>query len=202
MTKRSTLIVLLLLLAQLIPSTASAITIQDIITLSKAGVSESVLLALVDRDKSVFAIEADELMMLKGAGVSEAVVIAMLKSGREPEPPAAPPVVDVFPNLVIVGHGPDRPNTFHKFDGFGSPMLPLIPYVVVGSSLVRGSGCVGASASGTKPSAIEPQLGRLTNSVGRIVNSPVIPSGGDGTAASSTVVDCPQAAPARPRPRR
>jgi hypothetical protein len=202
MAKRSALIALLLLLAQLIPSPASAVTIQDIITLSKAGVSDTVLLALVDRDKSVFAIEADELVMLKGAGVSEAVVIAMLKSGREPEPPAAPPLADVLPTLVIVGHGPDRPNTFHQFDGFGSPMLPLIPYVVVGSGLVHGANCVGVSASSTKPSATGPQLGRLTNSVGRIVNSPVILSGGDGTAASATVVDCPQAAPTRPRSRR
>src|SRR5437764_843307 len=98
MAKRFTFVALLLMLAELVP------------------------LTLIDRDKSVFAIEADELVMLKEAGVSEAVVIAMLKSGREPQPLAPPPILDAFPTLVIVGHGPDEPNTFHQFSGFVSPM--------------------------------------------------------------------------------
>ena len=212
MAKRSARFLLLLLLTALAPSAASAVTLQDIIALSRAGVSDPVLLALIDRDKSVFAIEADELVALKGAGVSEAVVIAMLKSGRDPMPPslAAAPVVDVFPTLVIVGHGPDRPNTFHQFDGFLVPPLPVVPYVVVGSGLVRGARCVGVGVGGTKPTAAGPQLGRLTpelgtrylaSGVGRIVTSTVIPlDGADGTAAPAIVGDCqPQTIPRRSR---
>jgi hypothetical protein len=214
MAKRSVVIALLLLLAGFVPSTASAVTMQDIITLSKAGVSDTVLLALIDRDKSVFAIEANELVALKGAGVSEAVVIAMLKSGREPEPPmpAAPTVVDGFPILVIVGHGPDRPNTSRQPDGFTASAVPVIPYVAFSPGVVRGRGCVGV-ASGTRPVPAEPQLGRLTtdlgtrylaNGVGRIVNNPVVASvPGDAMSTATPVADCQQVSPpARPRSRR
>lgn len=67
----------------LIPAVASAVTIDDILYLSKAGVSESVILALIDRDKTVFTLAPDQLVSLKHDGVSDAVLLAMLKSGRD-----------------------------------------------------------------------------------------------------------------------
>lgn len=213
MAKRSALLVLLLLLAGLVPSTAHAASIQDIIALSKAGVSDTVLLALIDRDKSVFAIEADELVALKNAGVSEAVVVAMLKSGREPVPLDPAPPAPSYPNFIIVGHGPDRPNTFHQFDGFSLPTISVVPYVVVGTGVVRGSGCVGVPTGSTKPVVAGSQLGRLTtdlgtrylaSGVGRIVNDAAVSAGSaDATQASASIVGCQQPVPAtRPRPRR
>lgn len=213
MAKRSALVILLLLLTGLVPPTAAAATIQDIIALSKAGVSDAVLLALIDRDKSVFAIEADELVMLTGAGVSEAVVIAMLKSGREPAPPAATLPAPSYPNFVIVGHGPDRPNTVHQSDGFLVPTLPVVSYVVVGPGVARSAGCVGVSVSGTRPVAAGLQPGRLSNDlgtrylaggVGRIVNGTAASAGSaNGTQATAGVVDCREPVPAtRSRSRR
>jgi len=80
---------LVLVLALLSPAPASAVTINEIISLSKAGVSEPVILALIDRDKTVFTLNAEQLVTLQKAGVTDTIVIAMLRSGHEEPPPAA-----------------------------------------------------------------------------------------------------------------
>ena len=114
----------LLMLLVLVPATASAVTVQEIVGLSNSGVSDEVILALIERDKTIFTVEPEQLVTLKRQGVSQAVVLAMLRSGRQPAAPlqtdatATPAVVAVppAPETVIVGHGPDRPNTYHQFD--------------------------------------------------------------------------------------
>src|SRR5437667_2735929 len=63
------------------PAAASAVTVDQIVALSKAGVTDTVILALIDRDRTIFPIEPEQLVALKREGVSEAVIIAMLKSG-------------------------------------------------------------------------------------------------------------------------
>src|ERR1700730_2434971 len=84
-------------------STASAVTPQEIVALSKAGVSDQVILALIERDQTVFAIAPDQLAELKNDGASEQVVVAMLRSSRQPPPQE--------PIVVLVGSDPDRPNS-------------------------------------------------------------------------------------------
>ena len=79
-TLASLLAVALLALA---PAVASAATIEEIVRLAKSGVSDEVILTLIERDKTIFTIPPDDLVTLKSDGVSEAVVVAMLKSGRE-----------------------------------------------------------------------------------------------------------------------
>lgn len=95
---------------------AEAVTVHDLIELSHAGLSDPILIALIDVDHTVFTLDTATLKQLKQAGVSDAVVLAMIRSGREaapaapaqtqsavppdvappaPEPPSAPPdVVD------------------------------------------------------------------------------------------------------------
>ena len=91
--------------------------------------------------------------------------------------------------------------------------LPVVAYVLVGSGVVHGVGCMSVGANGTTPVAAESQLGRLTtdlgtrylaNSVGRIVsNTAVSEASADGNRVSTGVVDCQQRVPAaRPRSRR
>jgi hypothetical protein len=115
----------LLALLALTPATASAVSIQEIVGLSKSGVSDDVILTLIERDNTIFTIEPEQLVALKRQGVSQAVVLAMLRSGRQPAGPtqtadatAALPsgVVPFAPETISVGHGPDRPNTYHQFD--------------------------------------------------------------------------------------
>src|SRR5262245_8488158 len=73
----------LLFVLALVPAAASAVTLDQIVALSKSGVSEPIILALIDRDRTVFTIEPEQLVALRRDGVSETVILAMLKSGRD-----------------------------------------------------------------------------------------------------------------------
>lgn len=79
---------LLLLLVLAIPSTARGVTVRDIVELSKAGVSDSILIALIDADRTVFWLDRAQILDLLGAKVSEAVILKMLAT-REAETAAA-----------------------------------------------------------------------------------------------------------------
>jgi hypothetical protein len=99
-------IVMVILLLFLLPTRpAEALTVNDIINLTRAGLSDEVLVALIEVDGSMFAIDTATLTKLKEAGVSERVIVAMVRSGRtkpveevQPtgvSPPEPPPVVPV-----------------------------------------------------------------------------------------------------------
>src|SRR5438093_7231117 len=96
------------------------------------------MLAMIDRDKTIFPIDANQVIALKRDGVSEKIVIALLKSGRQEPPPgpaASPSVTSFVPNepmLVMVGHGPDRPNTYHNFDTLDFVGSPVFVYPAPG----------------------------------------------------------------------
>lgn len=88
---------------------ADAVTIRDLIELSKAGLSDPVLLALIEVDRSVFNIDTATLKQLKEAGVSDQVIVALIKSGRQrPEPVAAPAPEPLprerEPEVIVIDH--------------------------------------------------------------------------------------------------
>jgi len=70
---------------------AEALSVRDVIEHSKAGLGEEVLLALIEVDPSIFAIDAPTLKQLKTAGVTDRVIVAMIRSGRAPRPEVVPP---------------------------------------------------------------------------------------------------------------
>jgi hypothetical protein len=120
----------LILIGALAPSVASAVTLDEIVGLARAGVTDAIILALIDRDKTVFTIEPERIVKLQRDGLSEAVILALLKSGREEGDQAARAdaaanaawimaSMPTEPLLVVTGHGPDRPNVAHP-DGFYS----------------------------------------------------------------------------------
>jgi hypothetical protein len=90
---------------------ADALTIRDVVELTRAGLGEEVLLALIEVDPSVFPIDTATLKYLKDAGVSQRVIVAMVRSARTPPPVAAP---DPFmaqvapqapePQVVVIDH--------------------------------------------------------------------------------------------------
>lgn len=134
--------ILLAVLVVLAPAAASAVTVEQVVALSRGGVSEPVILALIDRDRTIFTLEPEELVRLKQQGVSEAVVLAMLKSGREEGEQTARAeaasrasmilsALSPVPDVVIVGHGPDRPDTVHPDGFYSAPGGPefVFPYV-------------------------------------------------------------------------
>jgi hypothetical protein len=111
---RRTLFAILAVLA-VSASRADAITIRDVIELSKAGLSDPVLLALIEVDRGVFSIDPATLRQLKDGGVSDTVIVAMIRSGRTPPAvdaaPAPVPVTDLDPaprgrepEVIVIDH--------------------------------------------------------------------------------------------------
>jgi hypothetical protein len=125
----------------LVPTAASAVTLDQVVAMSKAGVSEPVIVAVIERDGTVFTIEPDQIVTLQKAGLSDSLIMTMLKSGRAEGDAAAradaasnansiAATLSPAPEVVIVGHGPDIPDTVH-YNGFysGPPVAPFDPLV-------------------------------------------------------------------------
>jgi hypothetical protein len=99
------------LLLTVAAASAEALTIRDIIELSRAKLGDDVLLALIEVDGGVFPIDNDTLTKLKSAGVSERVIMAIVRSGRtrpvneDPQIPVAqelPPPPMPPPQVIVV----------------------------------------------------------------------------------------------------
>ena len=96
---------LLLVLLPLSAVRADALTIRDVIELSKAKVGDQVLLALIEVERPVFSIDPATLKQLKASGVSDDVIVAMIRSGRTPEPANQ----NQNPNLEPLNPEPQNP---------------------------------------------------------------------------------------------
>lgn len=93
----------------LFPVRADALTVRDILELTRAGLGEEILLALIDVDRSVFPIDAATLKRLKDGGVSERVIVAMIRSARMPDPMPEQVAVDTpppapEPQVIVIEH--------------------------------------------------------------------------------------------------
>ena len=78
---------------------AQALTIRDVIELTRAGLADDVLVALIEVDGGVYSTDTATLKSLKDAGVSDRVMIALIRSGRDRrvEAPSPVPVIDDAP---------------------------------------------------------------------------------------------------------
>ena len=129
-----------LLFLAIAPSPAAAVTTDQVVALKKAGVSDAVILALIERDQTVFSIAPEQIVALQREGLSEALIIAMLKTGQSGDEAAraesaynsavVAAAIAPGPDILIVGHGPERPNTFHRNSFFSSSTSPYFfpPY--------------------------------------------------------------------------
>jgi hypothetical protein len=93
------------------PDRAQALTIRDIIELTRAGLGEEVLLALIEVDRGVYPIDPATLKQLKAAGVGDRVLVALVRSGRETPVEVPAPVPTDVPNeedraaqVVVIDH--------------------------------------------------------------------------------------------------
>ena len=106
-----------ILLLVALPASASAqgslLTVRDIVDLTKAGLGDEALIALIEVNRPIFPVDVDTLKSLKASGVAPSVIVAMIKSGREaPPPPPVPVEVPVVSNpqplppppVVVVEH--------------------------------------------------------------------------------------------------
>jgi hypothetical protein len=103
------------------------VTIDQILQLKKAGVTDAVILALIERDQTVFTLPPEQIVSLKSQGLTDDVIIAMLKTAEAGDQAAradsayassmVAAAMTTGPEVLIVGHGPERPDTYH-YDGF------------------------------------------------------------------------------------
>jgi hypothetical protein len=111
---RRILVVLILVLAPAIAGAQQSLTVRDIVELSKAGLGEEALLALIEVNQPIFPVDAETLKGLKDARLPSKVIVAMIKSGRTP-PPAQPQPLELPASpdperpVVVVEHHHETP---------------------------------------------------------------------------------------------
>lgn len=129
--RRIALLVAVLLLG-LLPVRADALTVRDILELTRAGLGDEILLALIEVDRSVFPIDAATLKRLKEAGVSERVIVAMIRSARTPDPlpeqvAVVAPAPAPEPQVIVIEH--HDPPQIREVPVAVPVYVPYVPYV-------------------------------------------------------------------------
>jgi hypothetical protein len=201
------------LLLAFLPAAASALTVQEVVALSKAGVSDEVLLTLIERDKTIFAIDSDQLIALTRDRVSEKLVLAMLRSGREEPPPSpvasanATHAAPADPGALMFGHGPSRPNTYHQFDLLGLVAPPSVVYAVpyFAAPFAVPSARSAVTCQPTTSASRTDRTTGIAEASGKFVNNALLPAlaaaGGGETVCQPTPAPLPPSRSVR-RPRR
>jgi hypothetical protein len=145
---RRALAVLLLVLVT--AASAHAVTLKEIVDLTRAGLGEEVLLALIEVDGGVFEVDAHTLAGLKAAGVSERVIVALVRSGRS-RPEIAPQTLSAVvqeqqvPPTVYIQQ--PAPTTVVREVAVPFPVYVAIPGVVRGRH-----------GRGIRPDALQPSI--------------------------------------------
>jgi hypothetical protein len=194
------LFLLLLVLLGCVPATASAVTIDEVVALSKSGVSEQVIIAVIERDQTLFTLSPALIMKLQRDGLSDRILLALIKSGRPSEPPvavspAAPAAAPVPPPpaIAVVGHGPQVPNAREPdliaADAAEAAPLPVPPPVFVPVPVIVPVPQVNAHPGRRSRLQPEQYLERTANPLLCVQRVPLGPS--PFSAALTRVTECP-----------
>ena len=131
--------VLAALLFLSLPVAARAVTLDDIIALSKAGVTADILVAVINADQTIFNLNTDEIVLLTKAGVPNAVIVKMLGTAREFVEEVPPPLIvgterpSAPESSPVPAFGAVGPYFVSPFPVFVSPFFPgVFPGVVPG----------------------------------------------------------------------
>ncbi len=127
---------------------ALAVSERDLVALAQAGLSDDVLVALVEADDTVFPLDAPRILELRQQGLSERVIVAMLKNGRHarqaPAWPAGSPTASSFgaaasvpddpPSLVVIGEqpAPAPPAVVQQTNVVVVPWMPIVVPPIIG----------------------------------------------------------------------
>jgi len=185
-----------------VPATASAVTIDEVVALSKSGVSEQVIVAMIERDQTLYTLSPALIMKLQRDGLSDTILLALIKSGRPNEPPppastagpAAAPVPPP-PAIAVVGHGPLVPNTTEPdvmtADVTEAPPVPVPPPIFVPVPIVVPVPAINPHAARRSHQQPEQYLERTANPLLCVERVPLGPS--PFAAALTRVTECPAA---------
>src|SRR5262245_34916219 len=100
---------LLLLSFALISAGQEVLTNDTILKLSKAGLSDELIVPMIASQATNFSLKADDMLALKQAGVSEKVLVAMVKKGAGAVS-SANPAASVPPVTPATGTTPSAPS--------------------------------------------------------------------------------------------
>jgi hypothetical protein len=110
-----------------LPAAARAVTLDDIIALSKAGVTAEILVAVIDADRTIFSLTPGEIVVLKKAGVPDPVILKMLGTAREFVEEVPPPLI-VGADRPGAAQTTDRPSAVEMYSV--PTFVPVVPYFV------------------------------------------------------------------------
>ena len=101
---------------------AGAVTVEELFALKANGLSDEILVALIENDGSVFQLLPDDVVMLYRRGLSEKVILAMIATARRA--PAPSPEIAVTPT-------PMQQTVIHPFQLVNnSPVEVYVPVAV------------------------------------------------------------------------
>jgi hypothetical protein len=86
-----------------------SLSIEDIIKLSKDGISEDIIISRIKGDGKTFDLNADEILELKKQGVSDTIVKYMVNPNYSPPPPPPPAPAGALPNPPLRTAAPPPP---------------------------------------------------------------------------------------------
>jgi hypothetical protein len=81
------------------------VSVQDVIELTRAGLGDEVLVALVETSGEIYTLSPQQVVELKRAGVSERVIVVMLRQGRTSVTAPAPALL----SAAAPGVSPELP---------------------------------------------------------------------------------------------
>lgn len=104
-------------LRQVAAAAPQPLSINDVVQMSREGVSDELITAQIRNSGSVFRLEAPDITALSKSGVNDRVIQAMMDTGRRPVVVRQPRTVVVEPAPVVVYEPPPPPP--HVSVGFG-----------------------------------------------------------------------------------
>lgn len=83
-SRRPLIVAAIALVALLGPAVSQvfAITVHDLVALSREGVSDPILVALIETDGSQFTLGPDDIRSLRYQGLSDTVILAMIRTAK------------------------------------------------------------------------------------------------------------------------
>ena len=92
--------VVVIFLVIIIASVASGLTKDDVVSMSKAGIDDSVIVTTITGTQSVFNLTPEDLKELRDAGVSENLIQVMLATAPKQSDPITKPINDPGDEIV------------------------------------------------------------------------------------------------------
>jgi hypothetical protein len=110
------------LVIALLPATVRAVTPDELVELSRAGLGDEVLVALIEATGMPSPLGAEEARRLKTEGLSDAVIAAAVHASNATRPGPEPEPV---PNVAVIGSAPESPVVVEREIVFVPWLVPV-----------------------------------------------------------------------------